>query len=61
MLNLDTEDWTEIFIGCAGGGDSVITVKVEAEAAPQECQALEITITGEGRSCGFQGAAADER
>ena len=23
MVNLDTEDWGDIFIGCAGGGDTV--------------------------------------
>lgn len=31
MLNLDTEDWNEIFIGCAGGGDSVLTFPTETE------------------------------
>jgi dipeptidase D len=26
MLNLDTEEWGELYVGCAGGGDSTITV-----------------------------------
>ena len=34
LLNLDTEDWGEIFIGCAGGGDSMISIPVSYEASP---------------------------
>lgn len=26
LLNLDTEDWPDVFIGCAGGGDSLLTL-----------------------------------
>lgn len=26
MLNLDTEEWGELYVGCAGGGDSTITL-----------------------------------
>jgi dipeptidase D len=26
MLNLDTEEWGELYVGCAGGGESTITV-----------------------------------
>ncbi len=32
LLNLDTEDWGEIFIGCAGGGDSMITLPSSTRA-----------------------------
>lgn len=46
MLNLDTEDWPEVFIGCAGGGDSVITLELEQEAAPSDGVAVEISVTG---------------
>lgn len=46
MLNLDTEDWNEIFIGCAGGGDSVLTLPVQREAAPPSCRPLQLSITG---------------
>ena len=31
-LNLDTEDWGEVFIGCAGGGDTVVTLPVARDA-----------------------------
>jgi dipeptidase D len=46
MLNLDTEEWNEIFIGCAGGGDSVLTLPVQREAAPPSCKPMELSITG---------------
>ena len=46
MLNLDTEDWSEIFIGCAGGGDSVLSLKVEHESASSDAQPLQLSITG---------------
>ncbi|MBR4994807.1 MAG: aminoacyl-histidine dipeptidase [Alistipes sp.] len=34
LINLDSEDEGEIFIGCAGGVDTVATYKCEREAAP---------------------------
>ena len=35
LLNLDSEDEGEIFIGCAGGVDTVATFNITLEAAPQ--------------------------
>lgn len=46
MLNLDTEDWMEIFIGCAGGGDTILTLPVEHEAPDGSSQTLQLSITG---------------
>ena len=47
MLNLDTEDWGEIFIGCAGGGDSMITLPVQHEAlSASNADAYTITVSG---------------
>ncbi|KAG2497779.1 hypothetical protein HYH03_004051 [Edaphochlamys debaryana] len=34
MLNLDTEDWGEIFIGCSGGGDMTLVLEVALVAPP---------------------------
>ncbi|GIL81736.1 hypothetical protein Vretimale_1325 [Volvox reticuliferus] len=34
MLNLDTEDWGEVFIGCSGGGDMSLMVEVALESLP---------------------------
>ncbi|MBQ5874914.1 MAG: beta-Ala-His dipeptidase, partial [Alistipes sp.] len=36
LINLDSEDEGEIFIGCAGGVDTVATFSVENEPAPEE-------------------------
>lgn len=30
--NQDTVEWGSLFVGCAGGGDSLITLPVEQEA-----------------------------
>ena len=47
LLNLDTEDWGEIFIGCAGGGDSMITLPVQHQAVSAgKADAYTITVTG---------------
>jgi dipeptidase D len=46
MLNLDTEDWGEIFIGCAGGGDSMIKLPVAYSASPTSTQAYEVKVSG---------------
>ncbi|KAK9818933.1 hypothetical protein WJX74_002557 [Apatococcus lobatus] len=47
MLNLDTEDWGEIFIGCAGGGDSLLTLPLEQEPCSfAGQQPLQLNITG---------------
>lgn len=32
MLNLDTEEWPKVYFGCAGGGNSHITLPVQYEA-----------------------------
>ena len=36
LINLDSEDEGEIFIGCAGGVDTVATFTCEREAAPED-------------------------
>lgn len=32
MNTQDTVEWGSLFVGCAGGGDSLITLPVEQEA-----------------------------
>ena len=46
LLNLDSEDEGEIFIGCAGGMDTIIKVWYELEPAPEEATAYRITVSG---------------
>lgn len=46
MLNLDTEEWPEVFIGCAGGGDTVLTLNLNQEEAHPAAIAVEISFLG---------------
>lgn len=46
MLNLDTEEWPAVYIGCAGGGDSVLTLRAALEAVPAAHAALRISVSG---------------
>lgn len=46
LLNLDSEDEGELFIGCAGGKDTVIEMPFNREEAPRGCQAFELTVSG---------------
>lgn len=45
LINLDSEEEGAFFIGCAGGGDSVITVPIKTKAVPKGT-ALNIRLTG---------------
>ena len=46
LINLDSEDEGEIFIGCAGGKDTVATIKFEKKKIPGKQVPLNISITG---------------
>lgn len=46
LLNLDSEDDGELFIGCAGGVDTEITFAYETEKIPSDFVAFEISVTG---------------
>ena len=46
LLNLDSEDEGELFIGCAGGIDTVITFAFETEKVPSDFEAFQIAVTG---------------
>ena len=46
MLNLDTEDWGEICIGCAGGGDSSINLPIETQEAPSDFLSFQLSVEG---------------
>jgi len=52
MLNLDTEDWHELYIGCAGGGGWVFTCSypLAATAAELSCWRLELKGLAGGHS-----------
>ena len=46
MLNLDTEDWGEICIGCAGGGDSSINLPIDYLKAPSDYLSFQLSVEG---------------
>ena len=46
LLNLDSEDEGELFIGCAGGKGTTATITYEPEAARSSMQYFRITVTG---------------
>lgn len=46
MINLDSEEDQAIFIGCAGGRDTVLTLKNAAARAPRDSAGRKVTITG---------------
>ncbi len=46
MINLDSEEDDAIFVGCAGGRDTVFTLKNKATRAPKDSGGRKITIGG---------------
>lgn len=46
MLNLDTEEWGEFYLGCAGGCDVTIARHWERQPVPEGYQACRIAVTG---------------
>jgi dipeptidase D len=46
LLNLDSEDEGVLYVGCAGGKDTIGTWLLEFEPAPQGMSPLALTVTG---------------
>ena len=46
LINLDSEDEGELFIGCAGGIDTIATFKYKREKFPDSLLAYKISVTG---------------
>lgn len=46
LLNLDSEDHGEFFIGCAGGRDTVIELPVKKDPVPQGYRSFRLKISG---------------
>jgi dipeptidase D len=46
LINLDSEDEGILYIGCAGGMDTVGTMKYKREPVKTEATALELSVTG---------------
>jgi dipeptidase D len=46
MLNLDTEDWNELYIGCAGGGGWQFTRLFEQHPVPADASVWQLSLKG---------------
>ncbi len=46
LLNLDSEDEGELYIGCAGGVDTTLTLKLKRKEVPENSVALKINVGG---------------
>lgn len=46
LINLDSEDEGELFIGCAGGGDTTATFNLKFENTPKNSVAYQLTVKG---------------
>lgn len=46
LLNLDTEDEGELYVGCAGGADITATIQLEQESTPESHLGFEIAVRG---------------
>jgi dipeptidase D len=46
MLNLDSEDFGVITVGCAGGGDSILELPVKMQAVPEGHESILVKVSG---------------
>jgi dipeptidase D len=46
MLNLDTEDWGELFVGCAGGRGWILRRSMERSPVPDGAEPWQLTLRG---------------
>ncbi len=46
LINLDTEEWGSLYVGCAGGGDSTLRLPVKRDAIEEAFQPWELVVDG---------------
>jgi len=46
MLNLDSEDWGVITVGCAGGGDSQVKLPVKTQSINGDLESMTVKVSG---------------
>lgn len=46
LINIDTEEWGALYLGCAGGMDTLITTRWQQEALPVGHEVLTVTVKG---------------
>ncbi|HPQ40892.1 MAG TPA: beta-Ala-His dipeptidase, partial [bacterium] len=55
LINLDTEEWGEYYISCAGGGDSIISLPIERESGGCTCRSGSHKVKVSGLRGGHSG------
>jgi dipeptidase D len=48
LINLDTEEWGQLYVGCAGGIDVDVSYAIASEPAPTDWRAAQISVSGLG-------------
>lgn len=46
LINLDTEEWGSLYVGCAGGGDSTLRLPVKQDPIEEAFQPWELVVEG---------------
>jgi len=46
MLNLDSEDWGVITVGCAGGGESKIELPIKTQSISGDIESMSVKVSG---------------
>ena len=46
MLNLDTEEWGELYVGCAGGGESILSFPFSRSAGQGNLEFVKVRVEG---------------
>ncbi|MBN1860043.1 MAG: aminoacyl-histidine dipeptidase [Candidatus Thermoplasmatota archaeon] len=46
MLNLDSEDFGVLTVGCAGGGDSTLELPIKMQAVPTDVETITVKVSG---------------
>ena len=46
LINLDTEEWGSLYVGCAGGGDSTLRLPVKRDPVEEAFQPWELVVEG---------------
>lgn len=55
LINLDTEEWGQYYISCAGGGDSIITLKLNHVEKGCACKVASLKVKVSGLRGGHSG------
>lgn len=46
LINLDSEDWGVLTVGCAGGGDSKIKLPIHTQSNEKDLEAIMVNVSG---------------